>query len=197
MNLSFKKWVFLGAFACLAVADAQTNPNIPFRPHDFQTRALFELVVKNSSVLKPSVNSIVATSAFVKLVHRLKPAIYDRLEIFFFTRQLAEADRTELLKKDARGLRTSDYAALVVSLNKENKVSQVDLNYVVPGTTVVRTLAWKPEDLAKYFSDYKFDGKRFVLKSKGTLSEPESEQESVKLSWTVDMNLPVYRETNQ
>ncbi len=68
----------------------------------------------------------------------------------------------------------------------------MNLSYVVPGTTVARTVAWKPEDLKKYFSDYQFDGKRLQLKSKGTYSEVDSKQQTMSLAWDVDINLPVF-----
>ena len=91
----------------------------------------------------------------------------------------------------ARELKKSDYAALVLFLDKDNKVWQANLSYVIPGTTVARTVAWKPEELKKYFSNYRFDGKRLILKSNGSYSETESGKEKLRLSWTVDFNLPV------
>jgi hypothetical protein len=67
----------------------------------------------------------------------------------------------------------------------------------VPGTTVARTVAWKPEELKKYFSAYQFDGKRLVLKSKGRYSESENGRENLRLSWDVDVNLPVVRDVKR
>jgi len=96
------------------------------------------------------------------------------------------------LKNGARELKKSDYAALVLFLDKDNKVWQANLSYVIPGTTVARTVAWKPEELKKYFSDYQFDGKRLTLKSTGSYSETESGKEKLRLSWNVDFNLPVF-----
>ena len=78
----------------------------------------------------------------------------------------------------------------VLYLDKQSKVGQVNLGYVVPGTTVARTVAWKPDDLAR-FSTYKFDGERLLLKSRGTYSEDEPE-ERLTLSWNVDFDLPVF-----
>jgi hypothetical protein len=55
-----------------------------------------------------------------------------------------------------------------------------------------RTVAWKPEEVKKYFSNYQFDGKRLILKSKGSFSEQQSGKEKMRLSWNVDFNLPVF-----
>jgi hypothetical protein len=197
MNLMSKKWAAFVVAASRTVAAAQTNSNVPFRSQDYQSKAFFELVVNKSSVLRPGARSIVTQSAFVKLAHRLVPGNSDGLEIQFFTKPLTGAGITDVLKNDARELRKSDYAALVLFLDKKNKVWQADLRIVVPGTTVARTVAWKPEELARYFSDYKFDGKRLVLKSKGSFSESESGQETMKLSWNVDLDLPVFREAKR
>ena len=69
----------------------------------------------------------------------------------------------------------------------------MNLSYVIPGTTVARTVAWKTDELQQ-FSNYKFDGKRLLLKSKGIYNEAGSE-ERLKLSWDVDINLPVFERT--
>ena len=50
----------------------------------------------------------------------------------------------------------------------------------------------KPEDLKKYFSNYRFDGKRLTLQSNGSYSESESGKEKLRLSWNVDFNLPAF-----
>jgi hypothetical protein len=69
---------------------------------------------------------------------------------------------------------------------------EVNLSYVIPGITVARTVAWKPDELKKYFSNYQFDGKRLTLKSKGSYSDMESAKEKLRLAWNVDFNLPVF-----
>ena len=96
------------------------------------------------------------------------------------------------MKNGAKELKRSDYAALVLFLDKDNRVWQANLSYVVPGTTVARTVTWKPEELKKYFSNYQFNGKRLALKSNGSYSETESGKEKLRLSWNVDFNLPVF-----
>jgi hypothetical protein len=70
---------------------------------------------------------------------------------------------------------------------------RANLTYVIPGTTVVRTVAGTPEELTKYFSAYDFDQKRLRLKSKGTYhTESDSKEEVFTLSWETDLNTPVY-----
>ena len=150
--------------------------------------AVFELVVSNSKVLRSGPSKIVTESAFVTLTHTLMGNT-DGLEIQFFTKPITDAARADILENGAQEMRRSDHAALVLFLDKNHQIWQVNLSYVVPGTTVARTVAWKPEDL-RQFSNYKFDGKRLLLKSKGLYNE--SGEERLKLSWEVDLNLPVF-----
>ena len=56
---------------------------------------------------------------------------------------------------------------------------------------MARTVTWKSEELQKYFSDDRFDGKRVALTSKGSYSESEMGIEKLRLSWDVDLSLPV------
>jgi len=195
MNVTSKKWGVLVVAACWVMTAARVDSEVPFRSRDFQTTGVFELVVSNSSVLRPGASRIVTESAFVTLAHGLIPGNSDGLEIQFFTKPLTEAGKADILKNAAKELKKSDYAALVLFLDKKNKVWQANLSYVIPGTTVGRTVAWKPEELKKYFLDYKFDGKRLVLKSKGSYSE--SGKEEMKLSWNVDLDLPVFGEVKR
>jgi hypothetical protein len=48
--------------------------------------------------------------------------------------------------------RAADDAALVLMLDRHDHVTQVNLSCVVPGTTLARTVAWKPDDLRRQFS---------------------------------------------
>ncbi len=166
----------------------------PFTLRDFQTRAVFELVVKDSRPLTPGHSKIAAQAAYVTLAHGLMPGNSDGLEVQFFPQPVTEKTKADILENDAKELRKTSYAALVLYLGKDRKIWQANLSYVVPGTTVARTVAWKPEELEKYFSDYKFDGKGLMLKSKGSYSESEKGHEKLRLSWEVDLNLPVVRE---
>jgi len=193
MNVRVKNWPHLLVVAvCFAANHVRAQSAAHFSSQDFKTKSVFELVVNDSSALKAGASKIVTQSAFVTLVHGLIPGNSEGLEIQFFTKPVTEAAITDILKNGARELKKSDYAALVVFLDKDNKVWQANLSYVIPGTTVARTVAWKPEELKKYFSDYQFDGKRLTLKSTGSYSETESGKEKLRLSWNVDFNLPVF-----
>ena len=154
MSVASKKWAILVVAASCVMTAAGAKSAVPFRSQDFQTKAVFELVVNNSSGLRPGASRIETESAFVTLAHGLIPGNSDGLEIQFFTKPPTDAGRADMLKNDARELKKSDYAALVLFLDKEKRIWQANLSYVIPGTTVGRTVAWKPEELKKYFSDY-------------------------------------------
>src|SRR5215475_2250638 len=193
MNVRVKKLVhFVAIEVCFFASQVRAESNSHFRLQDFKTKAEFELVVNDSSVLKAGASRIVTQSAVVTLAHGLMPGNSEGLEIQFFIKPITEAAVTDILKNGAKELKRTDYAALVLFLGKDNRVWQANLSYVVPGTTVARTVAWKPEELKKYFSTYQFNGKRLVLKSNGSYSETESGKEKLRLSWNVDFNLPVF-----
>jgi hypothetical protein len=153
--------------------------------------------VKDSKTLKPGTSRIRSQSAFASHVHGLVPGNADGIEIVFVTKPITDAMLPDILKNDGKELRRGDYAALVLFLDKNDNVSQVNLSYVVPGTTVARTVAWKPDDLRKHFSRVTVRGGRVALKSKGTYSEIESGHEALQLTWAVDVDLPVIREVTR
>ena len=194
MNERAKKWPhFLVVGLCFIASWVWAQPDALLNPQDFKTKSVFELVVNDSSVLKTGASRIVTQSAFVMRAHGLIPGNSEGLEIQFFTKPVTEGAITDILKHGAKESKKSDYAALVLFLDKDNKVWQANLSYVIPGTTVARTVAWKPEDLKKYFSNYQYDGKRLILKSNGSYIETESGKEKMRLSWNVDFSLPVFR----
>jgi hypothetical protein len=194
MNVSLKTWPYLlGISICFIASDVRSQSGAHFSSQDFKTKSVFELVVNDSGVLKAGASKIVTQSAFITLVHGLIPGNSEGLEIQFFTKPITEATMADIFKNGAKELKKSDYAALVLFLDKDKKIWQANLSYVIPGTTVARTVAWKPEELKKYFSNYKFDGKRLILKSNGSYSEAESGKEKMRLSWNVDFNLPVFQ----
>ena len=183
-------WVF--AVVVWFVSAAQSKSYSDVSSKDFNTKSVFELVNHQSGVIKQGSTRIVAESAFVTQTNELFPGKTEGLEVQFFTKPITEAARTDILENGAKQLRKGDYATLVLFLDKEKRVWQVNLSYVIPGTTVARTVAWKPEDLKKSFSNYQFDGKRLRLKSKGTYNELNPKQEAMSLSWDVDFDLPVF-----
>jgi hypothetical protein len=193
MNVRVKRRPHLLVVAvCFMASYVRAQSDAHFSAQDFKTKSVFELVVNDSSVLKAGASRIVTQSAFVTLAHGLIPGNSEGLEIQFFTKPITEATIADILKNGAKESKKSDYAAFVLFLDKDNKVWQANLSYVIPGTTVARTVAWKPEELKKYFSNYQYDGKRLILKSNGSYIEPESGKEKMRLSWNVDFNLPVF-----
>jgi hypothetical protein len=193
MNVRVKRRPHLLVVAvCFMASYVRAQSDVHFSAQDFKTKSVFELVVNDSSVLKAGASRIVTQSAFVTLALGLIPGNSEGLEIQFFTKPITEATIADILKNGAKESKKSDYAAFVLFLDKDNKVWQANLSYVIPGTTVARTVAWKPEELKKYFSNYQYDGKRLILKSNGSYIEPESGKEKMRLSWNVDFNLPVF-----
>jgi hypothetical protein len=191
-------WLVIGVLsAVLRPLDASSSSYGPFTLQDFQTKAAFELVVVDSKALKSGTRKIAAQSAYVTLAHGLVPGNVDGLEIQFFPTQATEKVKADIVENDARELKKSSYTALVLFLGKDNKIWQANLSFVVPGTTAARTVAWKPEELKKYFSDCQFDGKRLVLKTKGSYAESEKDREQLRFSWNVDLNLPVVHEVRR
>ena len=180
---------------CFIASQVGAQSGAQFNAQDFNTRSVFELVVNDSSVLKVGASKIVTQSAFVTLAHGLIPGNSEGLEIQFFTKPITEAAIADILKNRAKELTKRDYAAFVLFLDKANKLWQANLSYVIPGITVAITVAWKPDELKKYFSSYQFDGKRLTLKSKGSYSDMESAKENLRLAWNVDFNLPVFHST--
>lgn len=193
MNVHANKWPHLLVVAvCFIASHVRAQSVAHFSSQDFKTKSVFELLINDSRALKPGASKIVTQSALITLARGLIPGNSDGLEIQFFTKPITEAVMTDILKNGAKELKKSDYATIVLFLDKDNKVWQANLSYVIPGTTVARTVAWKPEELKKYFSNYQFDGKRLILKSNGSYSETESGKEKLRLSWNVDFNLPVF-----
>ena len=169
----------------------------PFTLQDFQTRAAFEMVVNESKALTPGTSKLATQSAYITLAHGLVPGNSDGLEVQFFPEPITEKLKADIMENDAKELKKTSYAAFVLYIGKDNRIWQANLSYIVPGATVARTVAWKSEELQKYFSDFRFDGKRLVLKSKGSYSESEKGYEKLRLSWDVDLNLPVVREVKR
>jgi hypothetical protein len=173
-----------------ALGVSSARAETPLTPRDFQTKALFELTVVASPVIKPGSSRVAAQSAFATQTHGLMPGNSDGLHILFVAKRLTGAFPAEVWANGARELRKSDHATLLLYLDKDRTVLQVNLSYVIPGTAVARTVAWKPEELAQ-FANYRFDGRRLVLRSKG-LYKDQGPDERLTLSWDVDLDLPVF-----
>jgi hypothetical protein len=160
---------------------------------EFQTKALFNLAVQKSKVLKLGKSRLETESAFVTYTNEFFGGTTNALKVQFFTQPIKEEARAKLLRGDNQEISRGGYATLVLFLeDDENQIWQANLTYVVPGTTVARTVAASPEELTKYFSDFHFDHNRLQLKSKGSYTAPDSKEETLILSWNADLDLPVF-----
>ena len=160
---------------------------------EFQTKGLFSLAVQKSKVLKLGKSRLETESAFVTYTNEFFGGATNALKVQFFTQPIKEEARAKLLRGDNQEISRGGYATLVLFLeDDENQIWQANLTYVVPGTTVARTVAASPEELTKYFSDFHFDHNRLQLKSKGSYTAPDSKEETLILSWNVDLDLPVF-----
>ena len=160
---------------------------------EFQTKALFNLDVQKSKVLKLGKSRLETESAFITYTNEFFGGATNALKVQFFTQPIKEEARAKLLRGDNQEISSGGYATLVLFLDEErNQIWQANLTYVVPGTTVARTVAASPEELAKYFSDFHFDHTRLQLKSKGSYTAPDSKEETLILSWNADLDLPVF-----
>ena len=160
---------------------------------EFQTKAFFNLAVQKSKVLKLGKSRLETESAFVTYTNEFFGGATNALKVQFFTQPIKEEARAKLLRGDNQEISRGGYATLVLFLeDDENQIWQANLTYVVPGTTVARTVAASPEELTKYFSDFHFDHNRLQLKSKGSYTAPDSKEETLILSWNADLDLPVF-----
>lgn len=184
---------FLLLLACAIIAGKAYSQPAPPGPRDFQTSAVFDLAVEKSAFLKAGNSRLETQSAFVTYTSEFFSGKREALKVEFFTKPVTEAARVDILQNKSREMSKGGYAALVLFLDEQKRVEQVNLSYVIPGTTVVRTVAGSAEELTRYFSDYHFDGRRLQLKSKGSYrTDPDSKEEILKLSWETDLDLPVY-----
>jgi len=135
--------------------------------------------------------ALVTRSAVVVLTDEFFSGQTKALKILFTSERLTEEQRLESLRDDGRALRKKDHAYLVLFIDKDNRVWQVNLTVVIPGQTVVRTVAWKPEELRRFSADYSYDGRRLRLRSKGTSRDSDSEKAPVNLAWDVNVDAPV------
>ncbi len=174
------------------------SESTPSTVQQFQRRALFQLDVQKSTVLKLGKSSLQTKSAFVTYTNEFFAGKINALKVQFFTQPIGEESRAKLLQNDNREISRGGYAALVLFVDERNQIWQANLTYVIPGTTVVRTVASNREELTKYFADYHFDQNRLRLKSKGSYNTaPDSKEEILTLSWDTDLDIPVYDQTRK
>ena len=189
---SFESGCVLVVF-CLAIAKDIYSQSTADYLQEFQTKALFDLTVQKSNVLKLGKSNLETKSAFATYTDEFFAGKAKALKIEFFTQPIGEEARAKLLRGDNDEISRAGYAALVLFLDERKQVWQANLTYVIPEITVVRTVAWTSEDLTKYFSDYQFDQGRLRLKSKGVYNtQPDSKEEILTLSWDTELDIPVF-----
>jgi hypothetical protein len=177
---------------CAFSTDTYSEPT-QSTSQEFQTKALFNLAVQKSKVLKLGKSRLETKSAFVTYTNEFFAGKTNALKVQFFTQPIMEEARVKLLRGDNHEISKGGYAALVLFLDDRNQLWQANLTYVIPGTTVVRTVASSREELTKYFSNYHFDQNRLRMKSKGSYNTaPDSREEILTLSWDADLDIPVF-----
>jgi len=183
---------------CCAFSTSIYSESTRFTPKEFQTRALFYLAVQQSKVLNLGKSKLETKSAFVTYTNEFFAGKTNALKIQFFTQPIGEETQAKLLRDDNHEISRGGYAALVLFLDERNQIWQANLTYVIPGTTVVRTVASNREELTKYFSDYRFDQNRLRLKSKGNYNTaPDSKEEILTLSWDTALDIPVFDQSKK
>ena len=177
-------------FVCLALSLSQTG-NIP-PASKTHLRAIFELDVKRSDVIKAGKRRLVCVAAIATDMKRDGPIKFSGIDIF-----LLPENTLKTAPQNIREIKRGSYANINLMQDKAGKVTQVNMTVVTPGCTVARTVAWKPDDLQKYFADLSVTGKRVVLKSQGTYDDPSSDHEQMSLRWDVDVDVSVTNEPKQ
>ncbi len=172
---------------CLAFGLTQVNGGLALNQTHF--RGTFEFEVKQSRVMKIEKKRLECVSAFATDMRRQGPIKFAGIDIFFLPHNTSSA------APNPEELKHGDYANVNLMMDKSGKVTQVNMTVVVPGSTVVRTVAWKSEDLQKYFSNLTLGGNRIKLKSQGTYDDPATDDEQIHLDWNVDIDIPVIRES--
>ena len=160
---------------------------------DFQTNASFDLMVQKSAVLRLGASRLETQSAFVTYTNEFFGGRINALKIQFFTQPIGADTQATLMKRGEGDIGKNGYAALVLFLDAKDQITQANLTYVIPGTTVVRTVASSREELTRYVSGYYFDRIRLRLKSRGTYNTaPDAKDEVLTLTWDTELDLPVF-----
>src|SRR5262245_2563980 len=192
-------------YCCSLPADIHSEPTQPVSAmglmrcvqgvcdqSEFQTKAFFNLAVQKSKVLKLGQSGLEIKSAFATYTNEFFAGVTNALKVQFFTQPIMEEARAKLLRGDNQEISMGGYATIVLFLDDQNQMWQANLTYAIPGTTVARTVASSCDELTKYFFHYHFDHNRLQLKSKGSYTAPDLKEETLTLSWDMDLDLPVF-----
>jgi len=204
--MNMRALVIIAILCCCAVpADIYSEPTQPVSAMglmrcaqgvcdetEFQTKALFNLAVQKSQVLKLGESRLETKSAFATYTNEFFAGVTNALKVQFFTQSIREESRAKLLSGDNQEMRSGGYASLVLFLDDQNEIWQANLTYVIPGTTVSRAVALSCDEVTKYFSHYHFDHNRLRLKSKGSYTAADLKEETLTLSWDAELDIPVF-----
>lgn len=166
--------------------------------HSFRSADLtvghFDLDVQRSKALTLGKSHVETVSAFVTYTDRFFGGRTNALSIHLYAAPIDAATRARLLANSKDDLEVSRVGAAYLTLfvDKQNRITQVNLTYIVPGTTVAATVAYLPDDLAKEFSEYRYANGRLRLKSKGRyVPGSVSPDDEYTLSWDVNLDVAV------
>jgi hypothetical protein len=182
--------LYLAALAAATVAARSPSPSRTAQASD-KAVGTFEIDNNQTGVLRKGVSHVGTVDAYAVHEAHMRPYPNEGLLIFYFAKPLTDTDRADILTKDARKSGNGDYAVMQLWFDKERKVSQANLSVIVPGTTVVRTVAYLQADLKRDFGNVEFDGKRIKVDSRGLFKERNDKQEELSLSWQVQLDIPV------
>jgi hypothetical protein len=159
-----------------------------------QSSGHVDLDVRKSGFLRPGKSHIDPVSAWVTHTDEFLGGRTMALKIQMFTSPIDAAERGRLMKNDEdnREVSRGGSATFVLFLDGQNRIRQANLTYIVPGTTVVRSVAITTDEIAKWFGDYHYADGRLRLKSKGTYATgADSPDEILSLAWDISLDAPV------
>jgi len=168
---------------CVVALVQSANDHTLTPPH---CAARFELEVKRSDVMRLGKATLKCANVLAIPMHREGRAQFTGIDIFF-----APQSADGHIPKSAKEFQQAQYVNLNLMTDGTGKVTQVNMSVVIPGKTVARTIAWKPEDLRKYFSKVILKDRRIVLKSSGAYDDPQTASEQASLHWDVDIDAPI------
>jgi hypothetical protein len=177
--------------AMIAIVLALPTSATGTRAHQDKATATFDLDNRQQGVLRIGRSQIVAVSAWATHKPKEPPYPTPGLEILFFKTPITDADKPALIADAGHNNKKGDFAAIILFLDKEGQISQVNMSFIVPGTTVVRTVGYIRAELATSFPDFSFDGKRLRLRSKSSFTDLNDKKEPMTLSWDIDIDVPV------
>lgn len=183
--------LFVALVLC-AAGEVLSGP-LSIDPNSFHTNANFSV----------NENAMSLSTAVATIVPRPGAPGYSWLRIYFYSFPVAADDMAGVLKGDTGSMdkkwnrmasNPKDYnnsrAVIQLSVDKDAKVWQVDMS--IPGYTC--TIAPFEQDVRNFLQEYRFDGKKLRLKSKGsyTCDMKFAGNANPKFGWDIDLNAAVF-----